>query len=144
MAIYSIGVRTTDITIAHPGHTIVSAATDRLALLEYGLFLAGAGATTQGIGRPAAAGVGATATINLQAEDPANPASTALSVLEWTTTDPTAPTIYFRRIGLPATIGVGVIWTFPRGLIIAISSNLVLWNIVAVTTGIDAYAVIDE
>ena len=144
MAIYSIGVRTTDVTIAHPGHTIVSVATDRVALLEYGLFLAGAGATTQGLGRPAANGVGATATINLQAEDSASPTSTALSVLEWTTTDPSAPTVFMRRIGLPATIGVGVIWTFPRGIVIPISSNLVLWNIVAVTTGIDAYAVVDE
>lgn len=144
MAIYSIGVRTTDVTIAHPGHTLVTAATDRAALLEYGLFLAGAGATTQGLGRPAAVGVGATATIALQAEDPGSPAGTLLSVLEWTTTDPTPPTVYMRRIGFPATIGVGVIWTFPRGLIIPISGNLVTYNIVAVTTGNDQYAVVDE
>jgi hypothetical protein len=49
-----------------------------------------------------------------------------------------------RRIGFPATIGVGVIWTFPRGLIIPISGNLVTYNIVAVTTGNDQYAVVDE
>jgi len=144
MAIYSIGVRSTDVTIAHPSHTLVTAATDRGAILEYGVFLAGAGATTLGLGRPAAAGVGATASILLQAEDPGNPAATINSVLEWTTSDPTAPTNFLRRIGLPATIAVGVIWTFPRGLIIPIGSNFVLWNIVAVTTGLDAYAVVDE
>lgn len=143
MAIYSIGVRTTDITIAHPGHTLVTAASDRGAILEYGLFLAGAGATTQGFGRPAAAGSSPTASILLQAEDPGNPAATINSVLEWAT-DPTAPTNYLRRIGFPATIGVGVIWTFPRGIIIPVSSNFVLWNIVAVTTGLDTYAVVDE
>ena len=143
MAIYSIGVRSTDVTIAHPSHTLVTAATDRGAILEYGVFLAGAGATTLGLGRPAAAGSTPSASILLQAEDPGNPAATINSVLEWTT-DPTAPTNFFRRIGLPATIGVGVIWTFPRGLIIPISSNFVLWNITAVTTGVDAYAMVDE
>jgi hypothetical protein len=144
MAIYSIGVRSTDVTIAEPSHTLVTVATDRGAILEYGVFLAGAGAATLGLGRPAAVGVGATATVNLQAEDPGNPASTIVSVLAWTTTKPTAPTVFFRRIGLPAVIGVGVIWTFPRGLIIPISANFVLWNITAITTGVDAYAVVDE
>jgi hypothetical protein len=55
---------------------------------------------------------------------------------------PTAPTIYHRRWNSAATIGVGVVWTFPRGLIIAASSAIVGWNITA-AVAMDVNAVID-
>jgi hypothetical protein len=38
--------------------------------------------------------------------------------------EPTELTTRLRAIGLPATIGVGVIWTFPRGITLANSLSL--------------------
>jgi hypothetical protein len=142
MAIYSIARRTTNVTSAQSAHTIYTAASDRGALLEAGVFMAAATASTYSLGRPAGAGVTPTSPVLLQAEDPGSPASTIYSALAWGTS-PTSPTYDFRRIGLPATIGTGVIWTFPRGMIIAISSNFVLQNL-ATNGVVDSYFVVDE
>jgi hypothetical protein len=142
MAIYSIARRTTNVTSANAAHTIYTAATDRGALLEAGVFMAAATASTYSLGRPAANGVTATSPVLLQAEDPGSPASTINSALAWSTS-PTSPTYDLRRIALPATIGTGVIWTFPRGMIIAISSNFVLQNL-ATNGVVDSYFVVDE
>jgi hypothetical protein len=43
------------------------------------------------------------------------------------------PTAFLRRVSLPATIGAGIVWQFPQGLIIPVSSSLVVWNITAVS-----------
>jgi len=142
MAIYSLGVRTTGAGSAAAAWEIRTTATDRAALLELGVFLAAATLSTYAVGRPAAIGVTPTTPVTFLAEDPGDPAGTVQSALAWAT-GPTAPTNFFRRIGLPATIGVGVIWTFPRGLKIQISYSLVLWNLAA-NGVVDAYAVEDE
>jgi hypothetical protein len=110
--------------------------------MEIGLFLAAATASTFGLGRPQAIGVTPTSPVTVLQEDPGDPAGTVQTALAWGTA-PTVPLQFFRRISLPATIGTGVIWTFPRGLVIPISSSLVVWNITA--TGVaDIYVVIDE
>jgi hypothetical protein len=58
-------------------------------------------------------------------------------------TAPTAPTNFLRRVTLPATIGAGIIWTFPRGLVIPVSSSIVIWNI-GTNSVADIWIVIDE
>ena len=58
-------------------------------------------------------------------------------------TSPTAPAGYHRRWNAAATIGVGIIWTFPRGLIVPVSASLVVFNITAVVA-CDANIAIDE
>ena len=63
------------------------------------------------------------------------------STLSWGTS-PTIPTKFFRRISLPATIGTGVIWTFPKGLVLPVSNSLVLWNL-DTNAALNAYAVFD-
>jgi len=142
MALYSIARRTTNVTSGQSAHTIYTAAADRGALLEAGVFMAAATASTYSLGRPAVAGTTPTSPVLLQAEDPGSPASTVYSALAWSTS-PTSPTYDLRRISLPATIGTGVIWTFPRGMIIAISSNFVLQNL-ATNGVVDSYFVVDE
>lgn len=78
----------------------------------------------------------------LLAEDPADGASLTTIAAAWGT-GPTIPTNFFRRISLPATIGTGVIWTFPKGLVIPLNGSIVVWNLSA--TGVaDAYVVVDE
>jgi len=143
MAIYSIGRATTNVTSGQAAHTLITAATDRGAILEAGLFNITAAASTYSLGRPAAAGSTPTSPVALQAEDPGNPAATITSALAWGTS-PTSPTYDLRRINLPATIAVGVIFTFPRGIIIPISSNFVLQNLATNTGGVQSYFVVDE
>lgn len=142
MAIYSIARRTTNTTSGQSAHALITTSSDRAALLEAGVFMGAATASTYSIGRPAANGSTPTSPVALQAEDPANPAATVTSALAWSTS-PTSPTYDLRRIGLPATVGTGVIWTFPRGIWIAISSNFVLQNL-ATNGVVDSYFVIDE
>jgi hypothetical protein len=42
--------------------------------------------------------------------------------------EPTEVTAKLASIGLPATIGTGVIWTFPRGMTLAASLSFVIVN----------------
>jgi hypothetical protein len=142
MAIYAIARRTTNTTSGQSAHTIYTAATDRGALMEAGIFMAIGTASVYSLGRPAANGTTPTSPVLLLAEDPANPAATINSALAWTTS-PTNPTNDLRRWASPATIGTGVIFTFPRGLMIAISQNFVLQNL-ATNGVVDSYFVVDE
>ena len=142
MAIYSLATRTTNVTIANACLEIRTAATDRARLMEIGIFLAAATASTFAIGRPAAIGITPTSPVTVLPEEPGDPAGTVQTALAWAT-GPTAPVQFLRRISLPATIGTGVIWTFPKGLVIPVSSSLVVWNVTA--TGVaDIYIVVDE
>jgi len=142
MAIYALANRTTNTTTANATLEIRTTSTDRAYLLEIGIFLAAATASTFGLGRPAAIGVTPTTPVTVLPEDPANPTGTIQTALAWAT-GPTAPTAFLRRIALPATIGTGVIWTFPRGLVIPVSSSIVVWNL-STTRVADIYIVIDE
>ena len=142
MAIYSIANRTSNVTIAAANTELRTAATGRGAVMELGVFMAAATASVVGFGRPQAIGVTPTSPITVLAEDPGDLAGTLQTALAWGT-GPTVPVQFFRRLNLPATIGAGIILTFPRGLIIAGSSSVVLWNITA--TGVmDNYFVVDE
>lgn len=142
MAIYSLGNRTTNVTTGNATIELRTAATDACAVLEIGIFLGAATASTFGIGRPAARGITPTSPITVLAEDGNAPAGTAQTALAWGT-GPTVPVNFFRRCSFPATIGSGVIFTFPRGLIVPINSSLVVWNLA--TNGVaDIYFVVDE
>jgi len=143
MAIYSLATRSTVTTIAAANEEVRTAATDRASVMEIGIFLAAATASVYGIGRPAAIGVTPTSPITVLAEDPASPAGTVTTAVAWGT-GPTVPANFFRRIALPATIGTGVIWTFPRGLVIAVSSSIVFWNITTNSAAVDNHVVVDE
>jgi hypothetical protein len=143
MARYSLGSRTTNVTTANACWELRSTATDRLFVREIGITLAAATASAFGLGRPAAIGVTPTSPVTVQAMDPGNPAGTGQVALAWGT-GPTIPAQFIRRIGLPNTIGAGVIWTFTEpGLVVPVSSSLILWNLSA--TGVsDVYVELDE
>ena len=125
MAIYSLANRTTGVTIATAALELRTAATDRPRVVEMGVFMAAATASTYGVGRPQAIGVTPTTPITVLAEEVADATGTVQTALAWAT-GPTVPLNFFRRWAGPATIGTGIIWTFPRGLTIAISSSIVL------------------
>jgi len=139
----SLGVRTSNVTIANACWEIRTGSTPgRVKVFEIGITLAAATASTFGLGRPAAIGVTPTSPIDFQVEDPNDVLATGViqSALAWGI-GPTVPANYLRRFTLPATVGTGIIWTFPEGLVIPVSSSLIIWNISA--TGVaDMYAVV--
>lgn len=143
MAKFAFGVRTSNVTISNAAWEIRTGASGRAKLYELGLFNAAATAQSIGFGIPAARGATPTSPVDFQSEDPAELIVTGWlqSALAWTTS-PTAPTNYYRRIALPASIGAGIVWTWPFGLSLAVSSSLVLFNITAGGV-LDAYAVCD-
>ncbi len=142
--ILSLGVRTTSGTTAEAAWEIITGATPgRAKVKEVGVFMAAATASTFGLGYPQAVGTTPTAPVDFLCEDPNDVLATGVvqSALAWAAT-PTIPLKFFRRISLPAVVGTGVIWTFPEGLVIPVSSSLVLWNL-ASNGVVDAYAVVE-
>lgn len=142
--IVSLGVRTSAGADAAAAWEIRTGATPgRAKLLEIGFFLAAATASVIGLGRPAAIGITPTSPVDFQVEDPNDVVASGVvqSALAWAT-GPTVPTAFLRRIGLPATIGTGIIWTFPKGITIPVSGGLVLWNL-STNSVLDAYAVVE-
>ena len=145
MGIYTHAARTTGTTSGNAAWELRSASTERLYVREIGIFMGAATASTYGLGRPAAIGVTPTSPVTGQAVDPAEAAGTAQTAVAWGTA-PTAPTssIYLRRIGLPAAIGAGVIWTFrDPGLVVPVSSSIVIYNL-ATNGVVDIYAEWEE
>ncbi len=120
------GVGTTTI----PAITILTGANQgRVKLLEVGIFITAATGSDFGLGRPAAVGITPTTPVDFLPEDPNDvmPTGTVQTATAWGT-GPTVPANFLRRVQLPAQVGAGVIWTFPKGIVIPASGNLVLWN----------------
>lgn len=139
-----LAVRTTNVTTANACWEIRTGSTPgRVKLLELGIFLAAATASTFGLGYPAAIGVTPTTPVDFLCEDPNNVLASGVvqSALAWGT-GPTIPAAFLRRISLPATIGTGVIWTFPNGIVIPVSSSIILWNLSSMGVS-DCYAVVE-
>jgi hypothetical protein len=141
MAIYSLAQRTTNFTAAQACAEYRTPATVRPKVLEVSFITATGTAQSIGFGRPQAIGI-TPVNVLFQADDPGDPASVMNGSLSWATS-PTVPLIFHRRWNGAATIGVGIIWTFPRGFVIPVSSAAVLWNITT-TVAADVNCVIDE
>lgn len=141
MAIASLAQRTTNLTITQGSVEYRTPATVRARLLELSLIQVTGTAQSLGFGRPQAIGI-TPVNVLFQMDDPGDPASVMNGSLSWATS-PTVPLIFHRRWNSAATIGVGIIWTFPRGFVIPISFSAVVWNITA-ALACDANAVIDE
>lgn len=129
MAIQSQAQRTTGTTIANANYGVYPPATVRPRVLEVSLIQVTGTAQSQGFGRPATIGT-QTGAVLFQQEEVADPAAVLNGHITWSA-QPTAPTVFARRWNSAATIGVGIVWTFPRGFVIPISSAAVLWNITA-------------
>jgi hypothetical protein len=142
MAILSLSQRTVATAAGSATWEIRTAATIRSQILEIGFSQVTAVAATMGIGRPQAIGVTPTSPVTFLQEDPGEPAGNTVACVAWAT-PPTVPLQFFRRVTCPATIGAGVIWTFPRGLFIQVSFSLVLW-VIATAPVLDAWAVENE
>ena len=142
MAIYSLSLNTTVTTTGAGAQDARAAATNRPAVMEVSVNLGAATASTYGLGRPASSGT-QTSPVLVQAEDPGDPAGVTGCAVAWSVA-PTAPTQFHRRVALPATIGSGIIWTFPRGLVLAVSTALIVWNLATNSANTNVHWVVDE
>lgn len=142
MSLASVSVRTSNLTSTQASAELRTTASVKARVLETSVIQATGTAQSLGFGRPAAQGVTPATTSTFQRDDTADPACVTTLSLTWGTS-PTAPTTYHRRWNSAATIGVGIVWTFPRGIIVPVSSSLVIFNI---TTAVacDVNMAIDE
>lgn len=127
MAFYSLGVRT-PAAAAGAGYATIHTGTARARIRKISAFTSAATLSSIGIGRPANTPVATTSVLG-QALDASDQASLTNIDTAWSTA-PTIPAQFFERCALPATAGVGIIWTFPTDspLCLNASSWLVLWN----------------
>lgn len=143
MALASAAVRTTNVTVSTSTLEIFTSASGGYRLLELGITINAATATVFGFGKPAAIGVTPAGGGGMLFEDQGNSSSpTSNTALSWATA-PTSPSPFQRRVSLPATIGAGIIWTFPRGYNCLKSNSLTVFNITA-SSAADIWVVIDE
>lgn len=109
-----------------------AASTQRVFLLELGVFVATAPATAPQyrLNRSTAVGT-STATVAPQSEDPGNAA--AVTVLDTAaTTAPTLAATDMRRVPLAAAVGAGIVWTwYDTPLVIPVSGALDVVNAIA-------------
>ncbi len=143
MSLYGLAQRTTATTAGAATQEVRSASTNQPKIMEYGLSQVTAVAGTYGFGRPAAIGGTPTSPQNFVAESPASaPTSLSVAALAWGT-GPTVPANFNRRLTAQALIGVGIVWTFPRGFELSVSQSAVLW-VIATAPVLDTWCVIDE
>ena len=143
MAIYSLALRTTVTTIAAASWAALSPATNEGAMMEFGYFNGAATACVVGFGRSANTPT-LTGGVAFQAEDEGRVTAATQAAVAFGTA-PTVPAQFFRRFSLAALIGAAVVYTFPRGVVMAAAGPaLVAWNITANSAVVDIHAVVDE
>jgi hypothetical protein len=142
MSISSLGLRTGNFTASQACQEIRSVAAVAPKLIEFSFVVQGTGtALSIGLGRPASIGVTPVSTL-FQRDIPTDPASTTNGALAWATS-PTSPAIFFRRWSCGAFSGVGVVFVFPRGVVIPVASSFVCFNITA-TVAADTNTIVDD
>jgi hypothetical protein len=142
MAIYSLSLNSTVTTTGAACMDIKASAANTPKIMEVGISLGAATASTYALGRSGNTPT-QTSPVLLQAENPGDAAGVTGCAVAWSVA-PTVPAQFFRRIGLPATIGAGVIWTFPRGLGLAASASMLIWNLATNSASVNNWVVADE
>lgn len=143
MARYSAGVRTIGAAAGAAYATFHCPAGRDARIREIGIATSAATLSSVGLGRPANTPVATTSVLG-QAEDTSSGAALCNVDTAWSTA-PTAPTVFMRRFAIPATAGIGFIWTWDQGLIVPTSGWIVLWNFGAgAGAALDAYITWDE
>lgn len=143
MAIYSLSLRSTVTTIAAASWAALSPATNEAAIMELRWVNGAATASVIGIGRTANTPT-LTGGVAFLAEDEGRPTGLTQAAVAFGTA-PTVPTQFFRRASLAAVIGVGIIYTFPRGIVLPAGGQaLCVWNITANSAVVDIDCVADE
>jgi hypothetical protein len=142
MALASLAVRTSNVTINQAPMQLLCTAGVSCRVLEMSLIQVTGTASSYSVGRPNAAAVTPGTTLTFQRDDSNLPVCvTTISTTYGTS--PTNPTVPHRRTNTAATIGVGIVWTFPRGILVPVSGAWTIANISA-SVALDVNVVIDE
>ena len=145
MAIYSGAFNSTVSTTTAPQIDFQATGANVPRVMELGTQNLAATASTQLVGRGGNSSVQSSATALFSEDQGIAVAALTKCAVTWTTA-PTIPTIIFRRVYLPATLGAGMIFTFPRGLSLAASAgpSLTVWNVGAASANQNWWIVCDE
>ncbi len=148
MARYSIGFQTVAPLTVAP-YAAFRAPTRNSKIVEIGLACNAATASAVSLHRNTNASYAASTSTSVgQQENPADAAGTSLVDTAWTGVPTVTAASKIRAFGLPATIGAGVIWSFPNGLWVrngTATDVIVLWNFSGSTAGIlNGYIVFEE
>jgi hypothetical protein len=130
MAIYSISRTATVVTNGSAAADVATSTGVRPRIMEIGIFLGAATASTYALNRTTALGT-RTSPVALLPEEPGDPALTGITLVDSAIAHSAQPTFAatdFRTIALPATIGTGMVWTFPKGYVIAVSLSVAIVN----------------
>lgn len=117
-------------------------------ILEIGVFNQSGVAAQIGVGIPAANGSGTLTSVTVQ--DIGNFGRTGATKLGtvYATTQPTAPTNFFRRADLQAVSGAGIIWTWLPGefalWVTGTATPAIIWQISAAAVTYDLYVKVRE
>ena len=144
MAIYSGDFNTTVTTTGAPCMDFKGAATNSPRVMELAFVMAVATASTYYWVRSTNTPTQTSTSLCL-AENPGDPAGLTTQAVTWSPTAPTFSGVAFRRAVLPATIGAGVVYTFPRGFVIAAAgASGCVWNAATNGNTMNVRVVIDE
>lgn len=143
MAIFSLSLRTTVTTTGAAAWAALSPSTNEAAVMELRYVNGAATASVIGVGRSANTPT-LTGGVAFLAEDEGRPAGVTQAAVAFGTA-PTVPTNFFRRASIAAVIGVGIVYTFPRGIVLAAAGAAILvWNITTNSAVVDIDCVADE
>lgn len=138
---YELSARTTLTAASVPFLTMKAGAASRMKILEVGIFMVTAVASDIAIARSATATTTPTMVLGQQS-DPSDPNAIGGLAVAWGTIG-TANTISMRRIQLPATIGSGIIWTWPDTNPMVVPSPSATGEIMLVNRGAGVCATFD-
>jgi hypothetical protein len=126
---YSVGFASVAAASGAAYSTIHTGSSYVARITEIGVACNAATASMIGLGVPGNTPVATTSLLGQAEQTGVDPASTVNVDTAWSTA-PTVPAAFIRKFGLPATIGAGLIWTWPpdRPLLLPKSSWLCLWN----------------
>jgi hypothetical protein len=147
MALYSLSRRGTVTTSGSASSDCATptASGVRPKLMEVGLFNGAGTASTFGLNRTTALGT-RTSPLALEREDEGDNGLAGIMLVDMAIAHSAQPTFGandLRRIAIPATIGTGIIWTFPRGLVIGQQLSIAMVNRATNTAAADTYYVVD-
>ncbi len=144
MARYHVGFTTVAAAAGAAYFDIRTVATDRVRVLEIGVFSTAGTANLMELARATTVGTASTTVVPV-AGDPAESAATAVVGTAWSAA-PASTAVPIRSVQLPANVGSGVIWVFAFGdLVIPVSSSIVAINRGAVAGPVSrGYVLFDE
>jgi hypothetical protein len=143
MAIYSLSLRSTVTTTGAASWAALSPATNEAAVMELRWVNGAATASVIGIGRTNNVPT-LTGGVAFLPEDEGRPAGVTQAAVAFGTA-PGVPANFFRRASIAGVIGAGIVYTFPRGVVLAAASNAIcVWNITTNTAVVDIDCVVDE